>query len=236
MTTTYNFQWRAQKVLKEFPEAITEPREYLWQLAKLFEYYEALELTKETGHQYEVYEDIHPNVKLDYDLPSRDLGTDVLCIEEKVAVQCKLRQHKLSWGEIATFIGINVDLCTGQLKNNLILSRNECSKLTNNLKTAIEKPGAFFTDRPRKLQDFIKAIEKAATEPLVLPRPQKKEKLILRDYQKEVLSYMLEYYQDDNLYICMPTGSGKTIVMFEFLKRLTLEAGEQQRILVFQSS
>jgi superfamily II DNA or RNA helicase len=180
-----------------------------YDLAKIFEYYCCIKLFEETGQEFFEYNDIPPDFKEQHQMSKNDTGID-LCNMIDTIVQCKLRKNNLTWQELGTFFGSNMCVDETGLKNiikwdKMIIARNLDSKLSANLKNK----RIAFTDKlydRTEMLDYCKKLldEKIHTELI-------KKKIVLRDYQIECIDLIQK--SDRNVVICLPTGSGKNVIM-----------------------
>ena len=175
-------------------------------LAKIFEYYSCIKLTEEFNQTFYEYTDINPEFKEQHNLTKNDSGIDCCNLIDTI-VQCKLREKTLSWKECSTFFGSNI--CIDNNKQliakwkKMIITRNKDIKLTNNLKHKQE----LFIDKTYDKQDIIKFCEN-----LIINKPIiKKDKTIIRDYQKEAIKLIKD--MKNNLIINLPTGTGKNFIL-----------------------
>jgi len=178
-------------------------------LAKIFEYFCAIQLSDKYKQQFYEYNDIDPNFKEDNKLTRNDTGID-LCNLIDIIVQCKLRKDSLSWFECTSFFASQnmFDLDTKKIIirwPNLIIARNKESKLSHNLKQKQD----LFTDITFSRNEIISYCDNLLKNPVKLK--QKKEvKFKLRDYQIEAIKIIND---NENSVICLPTGCGKNVIM-----------------------
>jgi hypothetical protein len=104
-------------------------------LSKIFEWFTCIKLIKENNIDFYEYNDITPEFKKNNELSPNDTGIDCCNLTDTI-IQCKLRKNTLSWYECSTFFG-SQNIIKNNEKiirwNNLIISRNEECKLSNNL-------------------------------------------------------------------------------------------------------
>jgi superfamily II DNA or RNA helicase len=178
-------------------------------LAKIFEYFCAIQLSKQFKHDFFEYNDIDPNFKEENKLTRTDTGID-LCDLKEIIVQCKLRKTNLTFLECATFFASQV-IYDGILKKptikwpKLIIARNKESKLSNNLKEKHE----LFTDITFSRDEIISYCDNLLKNPIKIKK-EKEVKFKLRDYQIEAIKTIND---NKNSVICLPTGCGKNSVM-----------------------
>jgi superfamily II DNA or RNA helicase len=183
-------------------------------LCKIFEYYSALRLNNEYGTQFLLYEDIEPDFKELNKMSKNDTGID-LCNLIDTIVQCKLRKGQLTWKECSTFFGSQNMFCESEKKtivrwSNLIITRNSESILSNNL---IERR-QLFIDKLYERNSIINYCQQLIQNPPEYPLCN--EEVILRDYQSEAIELIKN---NGNVIICLPTGTGKNIVIINSLER-----------------
>ncbi len=180
-------------------------------LSKIFEYYSAIKLKELYNKDFYEYNDIHPEFKELHQMSKNDSGVD-LCDLENSIVQCKLRKNNLTWNECATFFAsqniYDENLNDSIIKwKNLIIARNEDSKLSSNLKQQNKR----FYDITFSKEEMLKYCE----DLLLNFKPVKaiKEKFILRDYQNEAIDIIKN---NKNVIISIPTGCGKKFYYYFF--------------------
>jgi superfamily II DNA or RNA helicase len=181
-------------------------------LCKIFEYYSCIKLTEEYGQIFYEYNDIDPLFKEENQMTKNDTGIDACNLKDTI-VQCKLRKDVLSWRECATFFGSQVFFDPNQNKNvikwdKLIITRNEESTLTDNLKFRKR----LFVDRPYKrseIIDYCKNIKPVKVQNSAI-------NIKLRDYQIECIKLIKE--TEKNIIICLPTATGKNLIIINSMK------------------
>lgn len=192
----------------------------LW---KIFEYYSCIKLSKEYKQQFYEYDDIDPTFKEQNKMSRNDTGIDACNLIDTI-VQCKLRKDILNWRDCSTFFGSQNIFCKEQKKtivrwNNLIITRNKESTLSENL---LEKQ-ELFTDKRFSRRRILKYCEDLIKNP---PKyPVINDNFKLRDYQIECINLIKNTKK--NTIICLPTGTGKNVVIIN-----SLEVGLKYLILV----
>jgi superfamily II DNA/RNA helicase len=182
----------------------------LW---KIFEWYSAITLHKETNKLFYRYEDIDSDFKERNKLTSNDSGID-LCNLTDTIVQCKLREKYLNWTDCATFFG-SQNIFSDELKKtiikwpNLIITRNLDSKLSTNL----YQRSSLFKDKLLDIPAMLHFCEELYNNPPEVPQPI--EKIELRYYQKECIDLIKN---NGNVCICIPTGTGKNIIIMHSIE------------------
>lgn len=182
-----------------------EPDNY--DLAKIFEYYCCIKLFEETGQQFFEYNDIPPDFKEQNQMSKNDTGID-LCNMIDTIVQCKLRKNNLTWQELGTFFGSNICVDENGLNikwKKMIIARNSDSRLSANLKDKQR----LFIDKPYDRTELLNYCEKLVDKEIHTKSIEKKT--VLRDYQIECIDLIRT--SDKNVVICLPTGSGKNVIM-----------------------
>ena len=182
-----------------------------YDLAKIFEYYSCIKLSEEYKQQFYEYTDIDNNFKEEHGLTKNDSGIDCCNLKDTI-VQCKLRDKQLTWKECGTFFGSNIIANNdGELIikwKKLIITRNKNSNLSKNLK----QKAKIFVDKTYDRDEFISYCQKLVdTKDDYKPKIVKKEKIKIRDYQKEAINKIKNL--NKNLIICLPTGSGKNFII-----------------------
>lgn len=192
-------------------------------LCKIFEYYTAINLSQKYYETFYEYNDIDPTFKEDNQLSKNDTGID-LCNMNNTIVQCKLRNSTLNWGEVGTFFASAISY-SPILKTNVIrwtilmVARNDDCKLSSNL---LNKAN-LFVDTIYNKDTMIEYCEKLIINPPTYPEYIKNH-IKLRDYQIEAIDLI---HNSKNIVICLPTGSGKNLVIIN-----SFEYGYKYLILV----
>jgi len=178
-------------------------------LAKIFEYYCAIQLSDKYKQKFYEYNDIDPNFKEDNKLTRNDTGID-LCNLIDTIVQCKLRKDNLNWYECTSFFASQNMFDSDTKKiiirwSNLTIARNKESKLSHNLKQKQE----LFNDITFSRNEIISYCDNLLKNPVKIKK-EKQEKFKLRDYQIEAIKIIND---NENSVICLPTGCGKNVIM-----------------------
>ena len=197
-------------------------------IAKMFEMYIADRLSLARGTPFLLWEDLPRDVKDARGMSRRDTGIDVtdgvLC-----AVQCKLRHGSLTYSECATFFASAVSLRADPVVlqwNDLIIARNACSTLSRNLAFMRSTP----KDMPVPLSEFRAHVTQClVAHPHTTLAP---VELTLRDYQIEAIDLCTQAAQGP-VYISLPTGSGKNVIISHSVKRILDERGAAASVIVF---
>ena len=188
-----------------------------YELAKPFEYYSAKMLSIEYNKPIYHYNDLEMIYKEDNNLSKHDSGID-LTDKQNIIGQVKLRSDTLSWKELSTFIcQINqYDPITKKryIKwNDPILIRNHCSKISKNLKEHLNNN--ICIDRPYRLEEFYMYCNNLKSNPPIIKDTN--DIIEIRDYQVETID-LINNNPTKNLYICLPTGSGKSYVLISSIE------------------
>lgn len=182
-----------------------------YDLAKIFEYYTSIKLFEETGQLFYEYNDIDPNYKEEKCMSKNDTGID-LCDLSSTIVQCKLRKDVLTWTEMSTFFASNITKGLSFKWPNYIVARNDDCQLSRNLKCI-----DWYTDKTYNKGEMIKYCEELLENPPEVVVNEQKS-IELRDYQIECLDLI---HNSGNLVCCLPTGTGKNLII---IKSLDLES------------
>jgi superfamily II DNA or RNA helicase len=211
MNNLYNiYIYERYKSLKD-----SDKKEYdnndLW---KIFEYFSCIKLTDEYKKQFYEYDDISPDFKEENRMSRRDTGIDACDLIDTI-VQCKLRKDYLNWKDCSTFFG-SQNIYDKELKKaivrwpNLIITRNKESILSEHLLEREE----LFIDKTYTRNDIISYCENLIINPPKYPEIEE-QTLTLRDYQTEAIDFIKNNKQ--NIVICLPTGTGKNVVIINSL-------------------
>ena len=190
--------------------------DYKSDLHKIFEYFSCIKLTVEYDKPFYEYNDIPIEYKELNCMSKNDTGIDACNLIDTI-VQCKLRTHSLTWGECGTFFGsVLYRDEEGKLKarwDNLIITRNQESKLSDNLNDKLKFNQ--FTDKTYPRTEIISYCKNLIENP---PEHFKNEAIIeKRDYQEECIKLINEM-DKENLIICLPTGTGKNFIITHSLQ------------------
>ncbi len=186
-----------------------------YDLAKIFEYYTCIQLSKQYNQPFYEYDDIDPTFKEQNKMSRNDTGIDCSNLIDTI-VQCKLRKNQLTWGECGTFFGSQNVFDDDKNETiirwkNMVLARNINSSLSQNLKFRHQ----LFTDKTFKLSEMLKYCEELKQEDLKYSQLLDKT-FKLRDYQKDCIKLIQENKQ--NVIINLPTGTGKNSVIIYSMK------------------
>jgi superfamily II DNA or RNA helicase len=180
-----------------------------YDLAKIFEYYSCIQLSKKYNQLFYEYNDIDSEFKENNKMSRTDTGIDACNLIDTI-VQCKLRKDTLRWEECSTFFG-SQNIFDSELKktvirwNNLIITRNSECKLSKNLSERHE----LFTDISYSRDELINYCDNLIKNPIKFTYI-KDIKFELRDYQLESIDII---NKSSNSIISLPTGCGKNIII-----------------------
>ena len=195
--------------------------ENYYAIARMFEMYIADVLSLERGVPFRLWEHLDRAIKDARGMSHGDTGIDVtdgaMCI-----VQCKLRRGSLSLGECSTFFASAVALRANPIVlqwSDLIVARNACSKLSRNLE--------FMRATPKDMPVPISAFKAYVAECLVA-HPQATPvgapaEVDLRDYQIDAINLCCAEPAQGPVYIVLPTGTGKNLVIARSAARIQLD-------------
>ena len=186
-------------------------------LSKIFEWFSCIFLTDIHKTQFYHYDDIHPSFKEQHQLSRIDTGVDLCNLIESI-VQCKLRKDSLSWKECSTFFAsqnvYNEELNTSVVKwKNLIITRNSDSTLSDNLKFHSKR----FIDTPISKQTILEYCNNLLLNPPSYLISQNSD-FTLRPYQIEAIDF-IHSCVNDNSCICIPTGTGKNVIIIHSFQK-----------------
>ena len=178
-------------------------------LCKIFEYYSCIKLSLQYNQQFYEYSDIDPTFKEHNLMSKNDTGIDACNLIDTI-VQCKLRKDTLSWKECSTFFGSQVSFCKEQNKpvvkwSNLIITRNDDCVLSKNL----QDRHLLFKDTTFSKKQIIEYCENLIKNPPIYP--QIIHNFNLRDYQIESINLIKN--NKKNIIVCIPTGTGKNVII-----------------------
>ena len=190
-------------------------------LAKIFEYYSCIMLMNEYKQKFYEYDDINPDFKELHQMSRTDTGIDACNLIDTI-VQCKLRQSNtnLNWKECATFFGSNVytnedDILSIRWKKMIITRNSDC-----NLSKHFDCRKKSFKDKTYDRNEMITYCKTLLEKPpLVSNDDSIQNKITFRDYQIKCKNLIME--TKANLVICLPTGTGKNLIILHSLKEKT---------------
>jgi hypothetical protein len=190
--------------------------DYKTDLHKIFEYFSCIKLTQEYNKPFYEYDNIKSDYKELNCMSKNDTGIDA-CDEKDTIVQCKLRQQSLTWKECSTFFGSNLYADSdGKSKTRwdyLIITRNQESKLADNLNEKLKFKQ--FIDKTYPRTEILSYCKNLIENP---PEYFKNEIIIeKRDYQEECIK-LINDMDNENLIICLPTGTGKNFIITHSLQ------------------
>jgi superfamily II DNA or RNA helicase len=187
-----------------------------YDLSKIFEYYTAIKLTDEYKKEFLIYEDIDADFKEDNNMSQNDTGID---ISDKIdtIVQCKLRSNNLTLKECSTFMASQNIFSNDENKiivrwPNMILARNDDCIISNELNKKISKK--LLTDKKYSRPELIQYCNELYNNPPKIDIPD--NKITLRDYQIECINIIKN--NNKNIIICLPTGTGKNVVIINSIE------------------
>ena len=179
---------------------------YKEQLHKSFEWFACIQLSIQFNSIFLCWSDIPPSLREEKGM-IRDMGIDAWDMGNRVA-QMKLYTGCISWRHFATFLA-----CCDVFENPLkILYRNKESSVCDMIRHRITKH--IITDinvSDLEFRSECKRINKLTFE------NQASEPVRIRPYQKEAIMYLEKGKEDTkNVYLCIPTGCGKTTIVLEY--------------------
>ena len=179
----------------------------LW---KIFEWLSCIKLTEEFKTRLYEYDDIDPEFKEQNKMSRNDTGIDASNLTDTI-VQCKLRKDILNWKDCSTFFGsqnvFSEELNTTIIRwKKLIITRNKECKLSDNLKDRVK----LFSDKTFARKEIIDYCENLISNPPKYPEIED-NKFKLRDYQNECINLIKD--NKKNTIICIPTGTGKNVII-----------------------
>jgi superfamily II DNA or RNA helicase len=182
---------------------------YKEHLHKVFEWYGCINLSLQSGTIVLCWEDVPADLREEKGM-SRDMGIDALDLLGNRAIQMKLYHGMISWRALSTFVGC----CRLSFADHkMILYRNAesqvCSYVANAIKDKIMEDTTITDAEFRK---ECKQIQKLKMKIISLA-----EKKDTRPYQQEA-KQMIEKAKEKmkNLFVCLPTGTGKTWIILDY--------------------
>ncbi len=190
--------------------------DYKTDLHKPFEWFSCIKLTKEYNSPFHEYESIPVEYKELNCMSKNDTGIDACNLIDTI-VQCKLRTNSLTWKECSTFFGsVTYRDEEGKLKtrwNNLFITRNQESKLADNLNEKLKFN--LFTDKTYPRTEIISYCKDLIANP---PEYFTDNTTIEKRPYQEVCIKKINDMKDKNLIICLPTGTGKNFIITHSLQ------------------
>ena len=179
---------------------------YKEHLHKSFEWFACIQLSIQYNSIFLRWEDVPPQKREEKGM-NRDMGIDAWDIEGNRVSQMKLYQGCISWRHFSTFLG-----CCFKFKDaDKILYRTKESQLCSLIQSYINDKTII--DTTISGLDF--RTECKLLQALTFPSPTLSETIDIRPYQTESISY-LEKGTEKNVYLCIPTGCGKTVIILQY--------------------
>ena len=177
-------------------------------LHKSFEWFACIQLSVQHNSIFLLWEDVPPQLREEKGM-SRDMGIDAWDIEGNRVSQMKLYQGCISWRHFATFLG-----CCFKFKDAAkILYRTHESQLCSMIQSYIVDKTII--DTTVSEIDFREECKRIQT--LTFPSSILQEKLVIRPYQMESITYLKKGKDaNKNVYLCIPTGCGKTLIILQY--------------------
>ena len=181
---------------------------YKEHLHKVFEWYGCIHLSQESGTIVLCWEDVPADLREEKCM-SRDMGIDAFDIVGKCIIQMKLYHGTISWRALSTFLACHLSFAD----HKMILYRNTESQLCNLITHHIKEKR--IEDRTVTDVEFRKECKRIQKLKITtVPFIEKKDK---RPYQQDA-KQMIEKAKEEmkNLFICIPTGTGKTWIILDY--------------------
>ena len=178
-------------------------------LHKPFEWFACIQLSKKYNSTFLCWEDVPPSLREEKNM-TRDMGIDAWDIEGNRVSQMKLYNGRISNHKFSTFIFACFTHFDTSTK---ILYRNTESKISQMIEDSI-KQGKIIDNTILELEfrNECKRIQQLSFE-----NSKKEEIYKIRPYQQEAIS-LIEKGINKNVYLCIPTGCGKTFIILEYVK------------------
>jgi hypothetical protein len=183
---------------------------YKEHLHKVFEWYGCIELSRQSGTPVLCWEDIPPELREEKNMV-RDMGIDAWDIEGNRVIQMKLYNGCINWSSFSTFWSACFTSFEDSTK---ILYRNTESSIHSLIQANIQK--GKLLDKTVTDAEFRLACQKIQKQKVKIDPPVS-ECFTIRPYQAEAI-VMMEKARDErkNLMMCLPTGTGKTVVTLRY--------------------
>ena len=201
-----------------------------YDLALIFEYYSCLLMTEECGHPFFHFEDIAPLDKEMNGMTQRDTGIDFSDLQQTIG-QCKLRQKRLTWKECGTFFG-SQNIFDAQTQSavlrwkKLVIVRNDSCSLSTHLQHRLP----LFKDMAVRLHEMLEFCDSLLVNHFVNKETPEHDAMEIRPYQTECRDMIVN--QSRNLALCLPTGSGKNVIVLQALAVLITDKSKRFLVLV----
>lgn len=199
---------------------------YKEHLHKVFEWYGCIELSRESGRVVLCWEDIPPGQREEKNM-ARDMGIDAWDRDGDCVIQMKLYNGCIGWRSFSTFWSACYSLFEDSTK---ILYRNAESGIHSLIQANIQK--GKLLDRTVTDAEFRSACQKIQKQK-IRAAPPVVDDVVIRPYQQEAI-VMMEKARDEgkNLMVCLPTGTGKTVVTLRYHLAHLVPLGVRLLILV----
>lgn len=188
-----------------------ETATYKDHLHKVFEWYGCIQLSRESGRAVLRWEDMPANLREEKGM-TRDMGIDAWDMEGNRVVQMKLYSGVIGWRSFSTFWSACYSLFEDSEK---ILYRNAESTLHPLIQANLQK--GKLRDMTVTNAEFRSACRAIQKKRKIQVEGVDAVEVVLRPYQREAIA-MIEKAKDEeqNLMICLPTGTGKTVVTLQY--------------------
>jgi len=189
---------------------------YQKDLHKVFEWYGCINLSNKHKSINLLWEDVPPDLREQKNMP-RDMGIDAWDIDGNRVSQMKLYQNTIPWKSFSTFLACCFTSFDTSAK---ILYRNTESQLHSLISSNIEQGKIIdVTVSDADFRNECKRIQKLKFPPTVV-----NDVRVIRHYQDGSITIMITgKYTHKNVYLCIPTGCGKTYTVLQYHLRYRSE-------------
>jgi len=188
-------------------------------------------LTNSNKKLFHSYDHISDDDKESVCLPINDIGIDCTDLDNTL-VQCKLYGDTISLGKLSTFLCQQIRMINGYPTigwKHMILARNSESKLSRNIEyfssriQDVTVDSDIFKQYLTDIYSYYKQFNLVQEDYHVAIN-----KINLRPYQIEAYNkIVLSDTENKNCILCLPTGTGKTIICLKYMRDKLLSKKQQ---------
>lgn len=192
-------------------------------LCYIAEYYACILASKEYNCRYIVYNDIPEDYKISHGLSKYDTGIDMMNMDGGYG-QVKLYNSSISLRSVATFFAHMYYREPSQA----ILAYNHGVKLSSHVERFIDggKCGPLVYNRDEMIQYCNDLMTRRKEFDNIINPPNIHKREVYED-QVECIDFLKS---NNKAIICMPTGTGKSYIMSQYMRNLDME---REKIIIF---
>jgi len=188
--------------------------QHVREAAALFEVYTAFQFSKEHGVPFYVWDRLPEKTKMEHDVFRQDKGVDVSNMDFTHVIQCKWygETSTICHSKIATFMAF---MAYVNHKPTMTLAYSEGCRLTEDIHRMVRRNNLILSSFSK--EEVLNACKDISSHFNGFSVQPEMTHLNFRPYQEEGISRILS--QKNNLIMQLPTGTGKTVIILESLRR-----------------